>query len=373
MGIFKSIKSILFSEISSIPPYLKNRDASLNGLRAVAISLVLLSHFRINKTIAEYGIKLNGHVGVLIFFVLSGFLITTGLLKQKIINGKLSLSDFYIKRFLRIFPLVYIFLAVIVLLNIYKPVTNLKDLFYCFFFIKNFPLQNMPFTAHLWTLAVEIQFYAIFPLLMALNVNRTLFISFLLIIIFPCISILSLYVPGFESDYLPLQWGIKFVNYFFWKGPLFILIGCTASAFIFKNGSSIEKISRNYFLSFFLLVLAIALCTQTLPIYYKYVSEYLSAILISAVIILCVQSKNFLSKLLSNKIMVKIGILSYSLFIWQQIIAAKYYFWIPGLRELNTLPSLAMTVIRFALLFPIAYLSYKYLEMPFLRLKERFR
>jgi peptidoglycan/LPS O-acetylase OafA/YrhL len=58
---------------------------------------------------------------------------------------------------------------------------------------------------------------------------------------------------------------------------------------------------------------------------------------------------------------------------WQQIIAAKYYFWIPGLIEFNTLPSLLMTVIRFAILFPIAYLSYKYLEMPFLKLKDRFK
>lgn len=325
MGIFKLFKSIPFSEITSVPPYLRDRNASLNGLRAVAILLVLLSHFRINKTIAEYGFGVNGHLGVCIFFVLSGFLITTGLLKQKIIKGKVSLSDFYIKRFLRIFPLVYIFLAVIVILNIFRPVTSPKDLLYCFFFIKNLPLQNMPFTAHLWTLAVEIQFYAIFPLLMLLNINRTLFITLLIVILLPLISILNIYVPSLSSDYAGIKWAIKFVNYFFWKGPLFILIGCVGSMYIFKNGAHVEKLGKHYYLSFFLLILAIVLCTQNLPLYYKYVSEYLSAILISVVIMLNVQSQNFLTKLFSTRILVKIGILSYSLFMWQQVLAAKYY------------------------------------------------
>lgn len=371
MRVINSIKSLLFTEITSIPPYLKNRNASLNGLRAIAILLVLLSHFKINKTIAEYGFRVNGHLGVYIFFVLSGFLITTGLLKQKITTGKLSLPDFYIKRFLRIFPLVYIFLAVIIILNIYKPVTNPKDLLYSFFFIKNLPIQNMPFTAHLWTLAVEIQFYASFPLLMMINTRRTLVVTLLIVTIFPLISILNLYVPGFQSDYRPIIWGVKFVNYFFWKGPLFILIGCAASVFIFKRGVHLEKLSNNYYLSFFLLIMAIALCTQNLPFYYKYVSEYLSAILISIVIMLNVQSDNFLSKLLSTRLLVKVGILSYSLFMWQQIIAAKYYFWIPGLMELNTLPSILITIIKFAILIPMAIFSYKYLEMPFLKLKSR--
>lgn len=374
MRILKSIKSVFCSEITSIPSFLSgDKHTSLNGLRAVAIMLVLLSHFRINRIISEYGIKVNGQLGVCIFFVLSGFLITTGLLKQKINRGQLFLAGFYIKRALRIMPLVYLFLAVIIIISItYWPLTSKKDFFYTFFFLKNLPIPNMPFTAHLWTLSVEIQFYITVPLFMLLNMHRTLFIILLVAIFFPLISILNLYFPSLQSDFIVIKWVIKFVNYFFWKGPLLLFIGCSASILAFRSGNYVKKYSKYYYLSFFLLLLAIALSTETLPIYYKYISEYLSAILIALVILLNISSENLLSKLLSTKIFVKIGMLSYSLYIWQQFIAYRHYFWIPWLKGLNTLPDLLIIGIKFLIIFPIAYLSYRYFEMPFLKLKERF-
>jgi hypothetical protein len=78
------IKTKLFSDITSVPEALQgNYYSSLDGLRAIAIFMVLLPHFGINRILMHCGMRIESETGVHIFFVLSGFLITTRLIKER--------------------------------------------------------------------------------------------------------------------------------------------------------------------------------------------------------------------------------------------------------------------------------------------------
>ena len=88
-----------------------NRLPSLDGLRAVSISLVIAFHL-IGMTAFGGAFSSLGNLGVRVFFVISGFLITGLLLKEQERTGGISLKRFYARRTIRIFPALYVFLAV---------------------------------------------------------------------------------------------------------------------------------------------------------------------------------------------------------------------------------------------------------------------
>ena len=112
-------KKNFFAEITEIPEVFNaSHFPGLDGLRAISILIVLLGHSLIGTWWVKY---FPGSIGVDIFFVISGFLITTLLLKEKVKNGKVSLSNFYMRRFLRIF-LSHIY----ILLHLYYLITYLN-------------------------------------------------------------------------------------------------------------------------------------------------------------------------------------------------------------------------------------------------------
>lgn len=105
----------------TIPPaFAGDRLPSLDGIRAVSIGLVLFSHlsnaFKLNQQ-THFIIEHAGVLGVHVFFVISGFLITTLLLKERINTGNVSLKNFYIRRVFRIFPVAFLYLICRMLLN----------------------------------------------------------------------------------------------------------------------------------------------------------------------------------------------------------------------------------------------------------------
>jgi peptidoglycan/LPS O-acetylase OafA/YrhL len=158
---------------------------ALDGLRGVAILLVLLHHFRFvfNSpfTLERRTLRLfdGGWSGVNIFFVLSGFLITGILLESKPYTG--YLGNFYARRFLRIFPLYYAYLFLVLLIvrawwmnRLHTdPWHSLNPMWY-FLYVENWKTPHMfgdQFLGHLWSLAIEEQFYLVWPLVV-LFVNR---------------------------------------------------------------------------------------------------------------------------------------------------------------------------------------------------------
>src|SRR3954470_18995486 len=153
----------------------RHRD-DLQGLRAVAVLLVVLGH-------AGVPYLQGGYVGVDVFFVLSGFLITGLLLRQFGRDGRIKLAEFYVRRARRILPAAVLTLVVTdlvahQLLNVVRAREAVGDSVWAAFFMANvhfaragsdYFAQGQPPSPvqHFWTLAVEEQFYIVWPVLLA--------------------------------------------------------------------------------------------------------------------------------------------------------------------------------------------------------------
>jgi peptidoglycan/LPS O-acetylase OafA/YrhL len=135
----------------------------LDGWRGIAILLVLFNHtlFALRGSV-QNGWAHTGQHGVTIFFVLSGFLITTNLVKEPL--TLINLKRFYIRRFLRLMPVAWIYLAVLVLINLHTRVISLRALLASLIFYRNFSTAALGnSTAHFWSLSLEEQFYLVWP------------------------------------------------------------------------------------------------------------------------------------------------------------------------------------------------------------------
>ena len=184
---FFDLRSKFGEEVTDVPEILNNSQIqSLNGWRAIAILYVLIAHYngRFQNHFLEkfFG---YGFYGVHVFFVISGFLITTLLLKEKIARKTISLKKFYIRRAFRILPVVYLYIATILVLKYHYGLDiQFLQVFAVLFFVKNLDATIVPFSwfcQHFWSLSVEEQFYILFPVFVKKNLN--LFVLILLVII----------------------------------------------------------------------------------------------------------------------------------------------------------------------------------------------
>jgi len=176
------------NRFSKIGEALKGRMPYLDGVRGIAILWVIFHNTGMHgaKTSEGFLVKVSdlisgtGWVGVQLFFVLSGFLITGILLEG--LGAHNQLKNFYIRRTLRIFPLYYFFL---VFFFVFLPATNLMpkwigdlqvhQIWYWTYLINwTQPFLDKPAFGHIWSLAIEEQFYIVWPLLVILVSRRTL-------------------------------------------------------------------------------------------------------------------------------------------------------------------------------------------------------
>jgi peptidoglycan/LPS O-acetylase OafA/YrhL len=173
----------------------RERVAALDGVRGIAILMVLVFHFRLAAAVGpriwidEFALKTSiaGWTGVDLFFVLSGFLITGILLDAKI-SGERYFRNFYSRRVLRIFPAYYLFLgAVLIALPLIGLVGHAArdalwdDSGWYAVYLANIQLPvdgrsgaEVSYAGHLWSLAVEEQFYLVWPALVLLLDRRSL-------------------------------------------------------------------------------------------------------------------------------------------------------------------------------------------------------
>jgi peptidoglycan/LPS O-acetylase OafA/YrhL len=160
------------------PPHtpVKNKRSipSLDGLRALSIFVVIIAHCNwylpaaIQDSLAFRVVIGNGSLGVAIFFVISGYLITGLLLREFDKTGTVSLKRFYFRRTLRIFPPFYAFLAVVGLLwamGVAMVGVDLRSfLAAATYTVAYYPGMKMGMIFHSWSLSIEAQFYLLWPL-----------------------------------------------------------------------------------------------------------------------------------------------------------------------------------------------------------------
>jgi peptidoglycan/LPS O-acetylase OafA/YrhL len=164
-----------------------NRIPSLDGLRAISISLVVLGHWaelRYHSDVA--GAFAN--LGVRIFFIISGYLITTLLLKEHSRTSKVDLAEFYKRRAYRIFPASIVFMAIAFL--IFWQQTTWFHMLAAALYLANFDFTHPWFLGHLWSLSVEEQFYLLWPGVLSRWFKRRGFILAGVVAVAPCYRVL---------------------------------------------------------------------------------------------------------------------------------------------------------------------------------------
>ena len=333
--------------------------AEIDGLRAIAVLSVIFYH-------AGFSFFQGGYVGVDVFFVISGFLITSIMLNELDCNS-FSILHFYEKRARRILPALFFVLFVSVPFAwLILEATDLESFFKSLnaiplFMANHFFWKDVDYFAvaselkpliHTWSLAVEEQYYLLFPILFLLlgrkrngrkYVLRTLvFLALLSLVYSQALSSINVSKNFFL---LPTR---------FWE----IAIGSLIA--FFPQGFSNVKIIKKQFLAgfgFFLILFSIFIFTKDTPMPSLYALVPTAG---TAFVILYATTETFVGKMLSNKMLVGVGLVSYSAYLWHQpIFAFSRYFL--GQHDLG----IATTGSLILLSMILAWFSWKYIEAPF--------
>lgn len=351
----------------------------LDTLRALAIILVVVQHW-IPKS-GKLAMLPPGEVGVDLFFVLSGFLITNILITNREATGDGNskwplVKNFYARRCLRIFPVYYITLFLLYILN-FSGFDDIRSPFiYYLTYTQNFYIfgkQTWPGSlSHFWTLAIEEQFYLVWPFIVLFVKKKYLIHAILLFI---TIGVISEAVLGGVN-----MGGILTPACLDTFGIGALLSWCVAYGPAMMQ-SLFKYLTYAAGVCLFLLVLRLSTAAgefQWFPI-----RAVLSVIVIWVILyILNNQQKDPLifKWFLNNRVLIFIGKISYGLYIFHNLVPrllnlkfVNVYF--------NPLLPAVITTKYFGVLFllenavltlAVSWLSYKLIEMPFLRLKKYF-
>jgi peptidoglycan/LPS O-acetylase OafA/YrhL len=343
---------------------------SLDGLRGIAVSLVVAFHF---------GIFAPGWVGVQIFFVLSGYLITSILLREKDRPFGEYAGRFYWRRSLRILPLYFVYLAACCAAYIITgaPKSFSADWPFLATYTANFARLREsdigPAFVHLWSLAVEEQFYFLWPLLayfLPFALFRRAVIALLLVCPFIRLGLYFIF-QGYDLDWigrniycLPISqfdafaagaaivlWRLdRLRNAGYWLIAGIVLLGACGFAVLLHDHyfyRSAAKAGLGY--SMYLLS-----C-------WGFVWGYSLLNLVSVLGIICaLQSK---LKLLENFALVRVGKISYGVYVYHVPIGLLLH-----TAEFSKPLELAL---QLSLILAVSALSFRFIETPFLRLKDR--
>jgi len=294
------------------------RIPSVDGLRAISIGLVLFGHlagtsnFFPRSTFAPLGDF--GNLGVRVFFVISGFLITFLMLDEIEATGTVSLKLFYLRRTLRIFPASYAYILFVFLASrLGWPTLLPGDLFHAVTYTENYHLHTSWVVGHLWSLSVEEQFYLLWPAVIAFfSLRHATLFAFSALLIAP-ISRLAI------ATFLPAyRWGIG------WWFPTImdpIATGCLLA--IFRNRLEADSFYMSVLRSrWFVLIPCSAFLANMRPdgrrLSMLLLQPFINLALAVTMHRVVIFNKTMLGRFLNMPPVAFIGVLSYSIYLWQQ-------------------------------------------------------
>jgi peptidoglycan/LPS O-acetylase OafA/YrhL len=337
-----------------------NYRREIDGLRALAVIPVIFFH-------AGFEIFSGGFVGVDVFFVISGYLITT-IIMSELVQGKFSIINFYERRARRILPALFFVVLVCIpfawillsdtalnkfgngIIGVSLFVSNVifyRDQLY---FDESAELNPL---IHTWSLAVEEQYYAFFPILLIFIWRFGKKKVFWLIVVAAAISLIL------------SEWGWRnraSANFYLAPTRAWELFAGSITAFIVQK-RGVQKNEILALLGLAAIVFSIFAYDKNTP----FPSVYTLVPVLGVVILILHAAHNtIVAKLLSTKAFVGIGLISYSAYLWHQ----PLFVYARVLTNQMSLENEIMTLL-FIIIFSLAYLSWKYIENPF-RIKSAF-
>lgn len=332
----------------------------IDGLRAIAILLVIIFH-------SGFPVFSGGFIGVDVFFVISGFLITS-IIEKEITENSFSFKNFYLRRIRRIIPvLVFIMLIVTIPFYFILFANNLeaysRTLIYTFLCTNNFHLyfntgdyfaessDLVPFL-HTWSLSVEEQFYFFLPpLLIALHRK---FDSKKRFFIITTLCILGLLFSIYQT-HSNIQ-----MAYFLLPARLFELLIGSCLALYWSKLPSLSQFTSNAISIIGILLILIPAFVLTKSSLFPGLNAFWPCLGTAFLLFTgkTEQNKGIINKLIQNKLMVGIGLISYSLYLWHWpiFVLIKYL----GINLDGLVRIIAITAI-----FILSYFSWKFIEQPF--------
>jgi peptidoglycan/LPS O-acetylase OafA/YrhL len=293
-----------------------NRLASLDGWRAVAIVLVLLSHWwgtqgadQIPAWLGPF--RSHGDLGVRIFLVISGLLITFLLLKEEEGRGQISLKLFYIRRAIKIFPVYFTFLGVLAVMSVLGYYHDeLSTWIGALTFTRNVIGKGDSATGHLWSLAVEEQFYLLWPAcLVGFGLAKRPRAA---LCIFGVVVVGAFVAKAITCTGYGFVCGRLLGEKSLFRYMDSLAIGCAAAFVLWHERARIP--AWGFWPAAIALVFSSAL-TQSAAV--TTLQSGLAAIAILCSIIAA-------PPILNNKPVVLLGVLSYSIYIWHMLFVAHY-------------------------------------------------
>ncbi|MEQ1530782.1 MAG: acyltransferase [Methylococcales bacterium] len=321
--------------------------------RFIAVMLVIQSHLFLFSglpvpALDPYSLQLDrlGEFGVLIFFVISGFVICSGLISEKTNTGSVSLSAFFVRRFFRIIPALWLYLAAIGVLD-YFDIVHItgKQALTSLLFLCNMPFPDgcSWYAGHTWSLAYEEQFYLLFPLLF-------LFVPYISKAKQFAWTIAGLTLASLLFRVNELIFLADYCSYF-----LFLLTGCWAAIMRPKLMPRLRNVSL---LNWLAIVLVLLSCIYWLPVTAeKYVKTIAYPGLIVMLVLGTPTHRPMLAAIFKNRSLCYLGRISYSVYLWQELVTGIYLGW--------------WTAVSIVSVFGFAMLSFNYFETPLQKLGGR--
>tara|TARA_B100000963_G_scaffold357287_1_gene379096 strand:- start:1005 stop:2768 length:1764 start_codon:yes stop_codon:yes gene_type:complete len=332
--------------------------AEIDGLRALAVLPVIFFH-------AGFQYFGGGFVGVDIFFVISGYLITSIILNELRNTSKFDILNFYERRARRLLPALFLVMLVCIPIAYFTmlpdPLENFgQSLVATSLFANNILLyvtsgywdlasEYKPLL-HTWSLAVEEQYYIVFPLIMIIfwRFGRNILLT-----LFSILFLLSVLFAHFNFDKDP-QGTFFLLPYRGFE----LLIGVFAAFYLDKRNPKTNINSDNFLSIFglFLIIISIVIFDEKTPFPSLYT---LIPTIGTLLLILYMKDNTILKNFFSLKLLVGIGLISYSAYLWHQPIFS--FLRIVSKNE----PTFYQLILCIFATFVIAYLAWKYIEIPF--------
>lgn len=324
----------------------------IDGLRALAVLLVIFNHLKIS-------LFSGGFIGVDIFFVISGYLITSIMVKD-IADRKFSFGTFYKKRVIRLAPAYFTVLLATTIMSFFVLLPNelseyFKSLIYSTFMLANIYMafnvgdyfsnsSDEIFLLHLWSLAVEEQFYLVWPLIIILLFK--LFKKKTIPTIMLISTVLALIISEIAINIIPVK------AYYLMPVRAFELMIGALIVFLPK----LELSNKNRVISVYFSLLSILYCSIFYDSYTKFPGLYALIPCLATAAIIYIGKSQDRNIVLTNKLSIFIGKISYPMYLWHWPIIVLFTIF-------NINQSYLIKAIILFICIILSYLTYQYIEL----------